>query len=300
MKIFTFLLILIFAGFYPPKSASALPQAGVALPAVDLYALDSDNSLWLMRCGERRFKREVQVGGLDGALIGIDFRPSDGQLYGLTDAGTVYLINLYNLGLRVIAVPTIVGQLSPRFAGGFQSLFDFNPVADAIRLIGSNDQNFAVLLNIQAVTTVVQTKIAYAAGDVNAGVDPNITGGAYTNNLNGAATTIFYALDYDLDTLVTAPVGGNGSSATGAGQLQTIGAVNLNLSPTADIDIYTDSQGRNFLIGLSGRQLFTIDLNQIGPSLTLGTTQPITAQSVNLPDGGFVDIAATPSARKCR
>lgn len=294
-----FFLAVLSTGAYPPHAAPASWQPGAALPSVDLYALDADNSLWVMRCGQRRFNREISLVGLDSAAIGIDFRPSDGQLYALTKAGTVYRLTLLNgFGVNA-AYPQAIGSLTPRFAGGFQSLFDFNPVVDAIRLIGSNDQNFAVLLNIGAVTTIPQTAISYLAGDVSAGVDPNISAGAYTNNLNGAATTVFYALDYDLNTLVTAPIGANGSSATGAGQIQTIGQIPFPLSPTADIDIFTDSGGNNFLIGLSNRQLFTIDLNQIDPALPLGSTQALAVRSVNLPDGGFIDLAATASSRKC-
>jgi hypothetical protein len=71
---------------------------------------------------------------------------------------------------------------------------DFNPVVNALRFIGSNDQNIAVVnanggnLN----QTVQQTRLQYAAGDASAGVDPNITAGAYTNNFAGAIQTTFF------------------------------------------------------------------------------------------------------------
>src|SRR5262249_36731378 len=152
-------------------------------------------------------------------------------------------------------------SISPRFAGGFQSLMDFNPVVNAIRLIGSNDQNLAVVNsnggNLNA--TAVQTAMTYPAGDVNAGKDPNISGGAYTNNYVGATSTISSGFDYDLDTFVTiAPATPGGSSATGGGQLQTIGplvnpkGVPINVSPTADFDIYTAPATKaNTIIGVS-------------------------------------------------
>lgn len=107
-----------------------------------------------------------------------------------------------------------------------ESLMDFNPAVNALRLIGSNDQNFAVVnanggnLN----QTAVQTALAYAPGDANAGRDPNVTAGAYNNNVPNTPQTIFYMIDYDLDTLVTIapPLGARGSN-TGGGQLRTIG-----------------------------------------------------------------------------
>jgi Neuraminidase (sialidase) len=156
----------------------------------------------------------------------------------------------------------------------------------------------------------VQTNFTYATGDVNFGVDPEIVGGAYTNNFVGATTTLFYAVDHDLDTLVTiADKTATGSSNTGNGKLQTIGALvdlngnKLNLSPSADLDIYTDANGTNFLVGISTGQLFSINLSQINPNLPLGTTQNVVVKVGPLPPllgtnapitGGVIDIAFQP------
>jgi hypothetical protein len=181
---------------------------------------------------------------------------------------------------------------------------DFNPVVNALRLIGTNDQNFALVnSNGNLNVTAVQTALTYNTGDVNFGVDPNVTGGSYTNNVVGAQNTLFYAIDYDLDTFVTiAPANPGGSSATGGGKLQTIGRVTdpngnlINFSPTADFDIYTDGSGVNSLIGMSGRTMFSIDLSQISQSLALGKTQRVVANAVTMaePGGGYIDIAVPP------
>lgn len=277
---------------------------GVVLPKTNIYCLNADNTIFVLTPGTTSFTRLVHVTQVNGNLIGIDFRPADGNansIYGLTDTGNLYTINLTSTQL---GAATLVSTLSPRFAGGFQSLMDFNPVLNAIRLIGTNDQNLAVVnsggnLNV----TAAQTSLAYAAGDVNAGVDPNITGGAYSNNYAGAPATLFYGIDYDRDTLVTvATKNATGSSNTGGGQLQTIGPVfgsdgaAINFSPTADLDIYTDANGGNIAIGISGRTLFAIDLAQINPNLSLGTTQNVSARTITMPEpgGGFIDIAVSP------
>ena len=70
----------------------------------------------------------------------------------------------------------------------------------------------------------------------------------------------------------------------------------VNVAPTADLDIYTDANKNNFLIGISGRRLFTIDLNQIATNLQVGQTQNITVRGINMTEtgGGFIDIAASP------
>ncbi len=273
------------------------------MPKTNIYALNADNTIFVLTPGSTSFNRLVRVKTADGNLIGIDFRVSDGLLYALTDTGSIYTINLSSSKL---GATTEVSDLNPRFAGGFQSLMDFNPVVNAIRLIGTNDQNLAVVnsaANLDA--TAVQTSLTYNTGDVNAGKDPNIAGGSYTNNFVGATVTLFYAIDYDLDTFVTIqPAAAGGSSATGGGKLQTIGPLvtptgeRVNVAPTADLDIYTDGSGGNRVIGVSGRTLFTIDLSQISSDLKLGQTQKVVAKGIIMPDtgGGFVDIAVTPGA----
>ena len=285
-----------------PSAPSAAQQAAaIASPNVNIYALNADNVIFVLTPGATGFTRLVRVNRVNGNLIGLDFRPADGNpnsVYGLTDTGNLYTINLSSTNL---GAATLVSTVSPRFAGGFQSLMDFNPVVNALRLIGTNDQNFAIVnsggnLNV----TAIQGSLSYNTGDVNFGVDPNITGGSYTNNYPGAPFTLFYAIDYDLDTLVTiaAPSPGS-SSATGGGKLQTVGRVSdtlgnlINFSPTADIDIYTDSNGANYIIGMSGRTMFSIDLSQINPSLALGTTQKVVANAITMaePGGGYIDIA---------
>jgi hypothetical protein len=283
----------------------AVQTTGVTLPKNNIFLLNDDNVLFVLTPGATSFTRLVRVNRVNGNLIGIDFRPADGNgnsLYGLTDTG-----NLYTIGLVApnVGVATLVGALSTRFAGGFQSLMDFNPVLNALRLIGTNDQNFALVnssgnLNV----TAVQTGMAYAAGDANAGVDPNITGGTYSNNYAGAPNTLFYGIDYDLDTLVTiSSVNATGSSNTGGGQLQTIGRLvgpdgaPINFSPTADLDMHTDASGVNTLVGINGRMIFTIDLAQLNPSLALGTTQNVVAKAIPMVEpGGFIDLAISPFA----
>ncbi|HMB26849.1 MAG TPA: hypothetical protein VKS99_02040, partial [Blastocatellia bacterium] len=71
-----------------------------------------------------------------------------------------------------------------------------------------------------------------------------------------------------------------------------------NVAPTVDIDIYSDGNGGNSVIGVSGRTLFTIDLSQINPNLPLGTTQNVVARGITMPDdgGAFIDIAVKPVA----
>jgi hypothetical protein len=283
---------------------SAAVQGSLTLPRTNLYSITNDNSLYVLRPGSVTFNKVGVIRNINGQVIGIDFRVSDGQLYAYTDSGRLYTIRLSD------AAATLVANQNPRFAGGVQSLLDFNPVVNAIRLIGSNDQNYAIVSsnggNLN--TTAVQTKIAYANGDLSAGVDPNLTGGSYTNNVQGAGSTIFYAIDYDTDNFVTIATRTNGSSNTGGGQLQTIGKffdnnVNnggqpVNFNPTADFDIFTDNNGVNTALVLNGNRLITLLLSQVNLNLPLGSAQNLGGFGVTINsstgDTGFIDIAAQP------
>jgi Domain of unknown function (DUF4394) len=282
------------------SSATAAAQAW-NMP-VFIFALTSDNTLYFLAPGSTVYQslgRIVGTGGND--VIGIDFRPGDGRLYALSDGGRLYTIN-FNVSPPAA---TLVSALTPRFPSGFQSLMDFNPVVDAIRLIGGDGVNTAVVKGANNIlnTTAVQTSLTYAAGDVNAGKTPKVIGGAYTNNNAGATTTLFYAIDHDLDNLVTIADKNNGSSNTGGGRLQTIGPLvdsagnRITMNALADIDILTFN-GVNSLIGVSRDITFEIPLNQINPNLPLGTTQNVTVQGFFFPTSpaarsSFIDIAAS-------
>src|SRR5262245_23908738 len=272
----------------------------------NIFALTSDNAFYVLTPGATQYRRLGRADTAGGKSIGADFRPADGRLYGLTDTGSIFTIAISTTS---VGPATLVSTMNPRFTGGLCSLMDFNPVVNALRVAGCNDQNLAVVnanggnLN----QTVAQTRYTYAAGDPNAGQDPELTGGAYNNNRNGATTTIYYVMDHDKDTLATIATLANGSSATATGVLKTIGRITdaagnrLNMSPTTDFDIYTDANGNNFLIGQTTRLLFTINLAAVNPNLAVGTTQNVVvtrgAAGIQLPNnsiqplsGGVFDI----------
>jgi len=313
----------------PTLALCSLPAAGFAaglcdnltqlecksIAARNVYALLGNNVITQVY-GSKQVA-QAPVKDIDGNLIGIDFRPSQSSppdrfstpgLYGLTDTGKIYTLNIGGN----TATATLVSSLTLRFDGGFQALADFNPVVDALRVIGSNDQNYAVVnSNGNLNVTAQQTAITYAAGDPQAGKDPNLTGGAYNNNLAGAATTIFYALDYATDSLVTIADITNGSSATGGGRLKTIGRLvdtqgrPINILPEAGIDVYTDATLGNGALISSGQTLYFVNLANVNINLPVGSTQNVVVKQLAGPNqpaqlipqtpGVFMDIASTPS-----
>lgn len=287
-------------------SAAAASSASAAVQSmnmpVQIFAATTDNTLYYLPPGGNTYFSLGRINGILGFdVIGLDFRPADRKLYALTDGGRLYTVN-FNVSPPTA---TLVSTLTPRFPSGFQSLMDFNPVVDAIRLIGSNTANFAVVKDANGIlnTTAVQTSLTYAAGDVNAGVVPVVPAGSYTNNQAGATTTIFYGIDTQQDTLVTIANIVNGSSATGGGVLKTLGPLvdvnnnRITCNDLADIDIVT-MNGTNFLIGVSRELTFQIDLGQIDPNQPLGTTKNVVVRGFGFPTSptarsSFIDIAAS-------
>lgn len=227
---------------------------------------------------------------IDKSVVGIDFRPADANesnLYTVTDQGDIRVISpysrTYNSFFNALQADPI-SNLAVPINGGLHTTMDFNPVVDAIRLLGSNDLNYAVVNsggNLNAFAQ--QTSLKYAAGDVAAGADPNITTGAYDNNVAGATRTTLYMLDYARDTLVTiADRTATGSSNTGGGMLKTIGNVvdatgaRINVSPGSAMDIMTTADGRNIAVGYTQNRMFCLDLSTVNANLPVGQTQNVT------------------------
>ena len=141
---------------YSPSNMSAAPAASsaavsaaaqVIMPRTAIIALDTDNTLFILVPGTTSFVQLVRVpdGNVNGNLVGIDFRPAQGNnnvVYAVTDTGKIYTISLRagNLGAA-----TLVSTMTPGFPSGYQSLMDFNPVVNALRLIGSDTLNYAVV-----------------------------------------------------------------------------------------------------------------------------------------------------------
>ena len=243
-----------------------------AATEISFIGLTGNNTIVPYDSNSRKFKKPIEVTGIDGNLQGIDFRPANGRLYGVTDTDKIYTINPDS------GAATFVSTLSTSFNGGFQSGFDFNPVVDRLRIVGSNDQNLRTNVDTGAVT--VDTALAYATGDTNAGIDPNITAAAYINSRAGATSTALYGIDYDRDVLVL-------QNPPNSGTLNTVGRLGINFAPIGGFDIFTNSNGENTAFAVSGSSLYNINVTT-GAAMRMGS----------MPSGGFIGLAVTVSQRR--
>ena len=240
---------------------------------------------------------------LGETLVGIDFRPQTGQLFGLgvddtTDTATLYLIDPQSGAVVAVGTPSqitfddAVGvdvPLPPASAGYG---FDFNPTVDRIRVTTSTGLNFRVNPNTGA---PVDGDLGGAAGSV-AGIntDGNINGGptgasgtAYTNAFGQTlvvGVTTLYTLDAATDQLsIQNPP--NAGTQTGSVTV-TLGGATLDFTDVSGFDIPAGvrvgassnvATGSGFAILTVGgaSKLYTIDL-------TNGVAKLVGAAAANL------------------
>jgi hypothetical protein len=171
---------------------------------------------------------KVAVSGLTGGdtgLIGIDYRVQDGSLYGVgNNAGSagVYSINA-NTG-----VATQVTRLTVALSGASFGV-DFNPAANALRVVSDTGQNLRQPFATPGAATVADGALSYAAPATATGV----SGAAYTNNdLDLDTATTLFVLDTVLDQVAI-------QSPANAGSLAPTGKLGVDAAGVTGFDIYS-------------------------------------------------------------
>ncbi|MGH8238034.1 MAG: DUF4394 domain-containing protein [Steroidobacteraceae bacterium] len=232
---------------------TAATQTSVS--AFELAALDTANSLVLFRSDAPQTTRTVPISGARGAMIGIDVRPMDGKLYGITDTGALHTIEPRT------GAATLVSQLGSPFDGTTASGFDFNPQSDRLRLIAGTGQNLRVNVDVGAVA--IDGTLSYAADDNHAGRRPQVAATAYTNSVARAPTTVTFDIDHALDILVR-------QEPPNDGVLATVGPLGIDCAETTGFDIATDARGADHAFLVCGAKLYRLDLES-GAARMLGS-----------------------------
>ena len=260
------------SGTTAAKAASCGAMAllfGLAIPtqAATLYATNTAGSLLRFDSGSPSMVASVGLSGLQGGetLLGIDFRPANSVLYGLGSTGRIYTVN------TATGIATQVGSGTIALTGTSFG-FDFNPVPDRIRLTSDADLNLRVNPDTGAIANV-DTTLAFAMMDPNAGMNPNVVGSGYTNSFNGAATTTLYGIDSVLDILVS-------QNPPNDGTLNTIGPLGVNVTSLVGFDIvFPGNQAFAALqVGTGFSSLYSVNLTTGAATLVgaIGTNQVVT------------------------
>jgi hypothetical protein len=176
-----------------------------------------------------RVHRSVSVKGLarDERLVGIDRRPLDNQLYGLARSNKgarLYTVDPNSGRARpfatLVAAPTATSPgRTPVTLQGYDFGVDFNPAADAFRIVSDTGQNLRVIPSARTAPdgTALLPGDTFIDGSLTRDGAPamGITGAAYTNNDNDPATaTTLYDIDSWRDELVVQNPPNNGTLVT--------------------------------------------------------------------------------------
>lgn len=233
--------------------------------SVKLIGLSPSNSLISFPAHTPSQVRTIKVTGVDGNLIGIDQRPANGLLYGLSNSSKIYTIN------PKTGAASLVSRLAQPLNRNLKISIDFNPVPDRLRVVDSQGGNFRVNVDTGEMTT--DKPLGYIAEDPNTGKTAVITAIAYTNAFpgppspTGVTPPTRTAQMFDLDTSLNVLAQQNPPND---GRLKTIGALGVKLSPTVGFDIFSRQMGKNTAFAVSGSTLYTIDL-ATGATTRMGT-----------------------------
>ncbi|MDO9410937.1 DUF4394 domain-containing protein [Patulibacter sp.] len=227
----------ILAGLAVPSAASAANSSAVVLT--------TDNKISTFETGfPAEAAAPVAVTGLatNDKLVGIDFRPQNGYLYGLgyafnTTTPASSTIQLYAISVRT-GLASALGDPIP--VGGTPTAttswgFDFNPTVDRVRVVsdagynGRLNPNDGALVDGDAGTPGVQPDPAINPTSVK------VDGAAYTNNEQNATVTKLFTLSGADNTLYVQNPANAGTQT--AGKPVTLSGSGVDFDAVGGFDI---------------------------------------------------------------
>ncbi|MDS4071774.1 MAG: DUF4394 domain-containing protein [Defluviicoccus sp.] len=225
---------------------------------LSVFGLTMDQRLINFRVVVPQLSREIgKLTGFQGgdtALIGMDFRVQDGRLYGVGNSGGIYTIDTNS------AVLTLISRLTVPLAGTSWGV-DFNPAANALRIISDSGQNLRhPFSGPQANVTQTDDPLDYPPATpvntpgptANAQNNAALTGAAYTNNdLDPNTGTTLFDIDAIRNQVVIQSPPNNGS-------LVPTGSLTVDPGTPVGFDIYTKVQNGK-AVGNSGFASLVVD-----------------------------------------
>ncbi|MGI9651696.1 DUF4394 domain-containing protein [Chryseobacterium sp. RLHN22] len=204
------------------------------------YAVNETNALQIFDPNNPQPVTKAITGLQTGEnILGIDFRPLNGQLYALGSSSRIYTINLGTGAATQVGTGALTTALV-----GTEFGFDFNPTVDKIRVVSNLGQN----LRLDPVTGGVTA----VDGAINPGT-PTLGSAAYTNNFAGATTTSLFVIDHSTDKLYLQNPPNNGT-------LVEVGSLGINITGANGFDIGSTSQKAYLLATVGGAtKLYTVN-----------------------------------------
>lgn len=255
-----------------------------------VIGLTDDNRLVTFKAGTPNvIDTTVNLSGLNAGetLLGIDVRPADGQLYGLTTAARIVTIN-WTTGAATVK-STLAADAADSTApytgiAGTAFAVDFNPVADRLRVISDSGQSLRISVDSGATTT--------DGAVARAGSASRVTAAAYTNSFAGTATTALLDIDTEADTLAL-------QSPPNDGILANVGPLGVNAGGDVGFDIVGGANGLALAVlrpsAGAPSSLYRVDIVTGAATLVNGAATPATS-AIGAGTTGLRDIAISLAA----
>ncbi len=232
----------------PPSKGVSYGESSVTATIVDddhmgdSFAVTSAGRLMHFdRVAPGRFSFAVNLSGLGTEkILGIDFRPADGKLYALSDAGKIYTVDPTTGAAtpKSTLAADPADTTSPFTAlSGTDLGLDFNPVVDRLRVTSATGQNLRINVDTGAVTT--DTAIN--------GLSTGYGAVAYNNNVAPACRTTLFAIDVATNRFLS-------QNPPNDGATNGIGGLGLDATASGGFDVVTDAAGVS-----SGVAFLTVD-----------------------------------------
>lgn len=252
----------------PGMTATALPPGGDPALKETVLAVTADHALIRFAAAQpSQVLQKKAITGLPAGekILGIDFRVARGVLYALSSGGRIYTLDPQTAALTPVGEGPIGWPLLGAHVG-----FDFNPVADRIRIVTEAAQNLRVhpdtgrVVDFDDKAPGVQADLAigYVNGDANAGAAPCVGASAYTYNKQNDTLTTNYVIDLCLGLLVM-----QGSHETkvppvspNSGRLMTVGPLGTGRLADAAFDISDLDNTPLAALRTDATRLYRVDL----------------------------------------
>jgi hypothetical protein len=238
------------------------------------YALTSTGSILEFQTkSPQTISNSVTVSGLNTgeSILQFSYQPSSGTLFCITNDGFLCTVDPGS-GIAALVGTT---PFTENLGNGDDTVtltnpvISFDPVGGDLRVINA-DYNLLVNPGTGLLDSS-NTEVGYASGDTNNGKTPDLGGIAYSNPVEGAASTTLYGLDVATDSLVQIGNGDvNSPTSVDTGSMTTIGSLGLAISQAIGFTVdQKDGIGYASLQDGSGATLYTVDLSS-GALTSLG------------------------------
>ena len=199
-----------------------------------------------------------RVKGLEGdtRLVGIDYRVQDGALYGVGDRGGVGQVEERGAQATRLANPRLP------LDGSFFYGVDFNPAANALRVISEKGQNLRLPFAIEGSAAVEDTPLTRPVSPATTPPTSEpalgLTGAAYTNNdLDLTTSTSLFDIDTQRNQVTL-------QSPANTGLTAATGDLGFDAPSATGFDIYSRLEGGKTVelrpYATAGGRLYDVDL----------------------------------------